>query len=218
MPCHPGTSVKFADLLSKRTCGREDRRMSPEDRAALTFMGCRMILDGKARKWSIWIFLFAALAAPFWPQPLGMMFMGLAFFGVIHQAVLVYDQINEDRINGMNPYEYEHYCAEILKKRKWRTEVTKASCDQGVDIIATKGGVRIVLQCKKYSKPIGNHAVQQIVAAIAHEKAERGVVVATSAFTPAAKSLAASNNILLLHHSDLPRVERFLRRASAQVR
>lgn len=195
----------------------EVRRIAGDDRNAFTFMGCRMKLDGKARKWSIWIFFFAGLAAPFWPQPLGLVFMALAFFGVIHQAVLVYDQINEDRINSMNPYEYEHYCAELLERRKWRTEVTKASCDQGVDIIAIKRGVRIVLQCKKYTKPIGNHAVQQIVAAIAHEKADRGVVVATSAFTPAAISLAASNNILLLHHSELPGVERLLRRSSTQA-
>jgi restriction system protein len=167
------------------------------------------------RKWLLWILISGGLAAPFWPNAFGLFFMGLASFGVLHLAVLIVEQINEDTISdSMSGYEYELYCARQLDKRKWRTRVTKASNDQGVDIVATKAGMRIVLQCKKYSKPVGNHAVQQIVAAIAHEDAERGVVVATSDFTRAARILAASNNVLLLHHSDLPRIDRLLKRTA----
>jgi restriction system protein len=167
------------------------------------------------RRWVAWIILFGALAAPFWPTLPGLASMGLALFGVLHLAILAYEQIEEERVNEfMSPNEYEFYCAAQLKKRKWRAEVTKASQDQGVDIIATKGRIRIVLQCKKYSKPVGNHAVQQIVAAIAHEDADRGVVVATSEFTRAAKILAASNNVLLLHHRDLSRIDRLLKQTA----
>lgn len=165
--------------------------------------------------WVLWIFAFGALAGPFWPSRFALACMGLALFGVLHLAVLIYEQIVEDDINDrMSPYEYEHYCAAQLTRRKWRTTVTKASNDQGVDIIATKAGRRIVLQCKKYAKPVGNQAVQQIVAAIAHEDAERGVVVATSDFTRAARKLAASNNVLLLHHRDLRNIDRLLARSS----
>jgi restriction system protein len=81
-----------------------------------------------------------------------------------------------------------------------------------VDIVADKRRMRIVIQCKKYSKPVGNRAVQEIVAAIAHEGAQRGVVVTTSAYTTAAEKLAASNQVLLLHHADLRRIDRLLAR------
>ena len=74
--------------------------------------------------------------------------------------------------------------------------------------------MRIVIQCKKYSKPVGNRAVQEIVAAIAHEGARRGVVVATADYTPAAVRLAASNQVLLLHHADLRRIDRLLARSA----
>lgn len=165
--------------------------------------------------WIAWILVFGALAAPFWPSVPGLAAMGLALFGVLHLAVLIHERIEEDRVGDhMSPNEYEFYCAAQLRKRKWRAEVTKASQDQGVDIVATKGRIRIVLQCKKYAKPVGNHAVQQIVAAIAHEDADRGVVVATTEFTRAAKTLAASNNILLLHHRDLPRIDRLLKQTA----
>ncbi len=166
------------------------------------------------RIWTIWIFFFAALAALFWPQSFGLTFMALACFGVIHQAVLIWEQIIRNKIECMGPYEYEHFCAALLTKKKWRTEVTQASHDQGADIIATKNGVRIVIQCKKYRNPVGNHAVQQVVAAVAHQQAQRGVVVATSPFTRPARTLAVSNNILLLHHGELPDIDRLLRRSN----
>ncbi|MEK4035181.1 restriction endonuclease [Methylocystis sp. IM2] len=74
----------------------------------------------------------------------------------------------------MTPQEYEHYCAALLRESRWAARVTRASGDQGVDIVAEKRGARIVVQCKKYRKPVGNRAVQEIVAAIAHEDAQRG--------------------------------------------
>jgi restriction system protein len=182
----------------------EEREMKPSGQATAT-----------TTRWVLWIIAFGALAAPFWPTGFALVCMGLSLFGVLHLAVLIYEQIIEDDINArMSPYEYERYCAAQLEKRRWRTIVTKAAHDQGVDIIATKAGRRIVLQCKKYAKPVGNQAVQQIVAAIAHESAERGVVVATSDFTRAARKLAASNNVLLLHHRDLRDIDRLLARSA----
>lgn len=164
-------------------------------------------------RWILWIALFTALAGPYWPREPGLVFMGLAFFGVLHLAILVHEQISRARFdNKMTPAEFEHYCAAVLREAKWRARVTQASGDQGVDIVAEKGGARIVLQCKKYSKPAGNRAVQEIVAAIAHEEAQRGVVVATGGYTRAARILAASNKVLLLDPTDLPRIDRLLRR------
>ncbi len=160
----------------------------------------------------IWIVVFTVLAGLFWPRAPGMVFMGLALVGLLHLAVLVHERITEAAFHeGMSPAEFEHYCAAVLREAKWTARVTQASGDQGVDIVADKRGMRIVIQCKKYSKPVGNRAVQEIVAAIAHEGAQRGVVVATSDYTPAAEKLAASNQVLLLHHADLRRIDRLLR-------
>ncbi|MEK8092419.1 restriction endonuclease [Methylocystis sp. IM3] len=164
-----------------------------------------------ATKWIVWIALFACLAGPYWPNAPGLAFMALALFGLLHLAVLVYEQIAQAHFDAnMTPQEYEHYCAALLRESRWAARVTRASGDQGVDIVAEKRGARIVVQCKKYRKPVGNRAVQEIVAAIAHEDAQRGVVVATNGYTRAAERLAASNRVLLLHHSQLHRIDRLL--------
>jgi len=138
--------------------------------------------------------------------------MGLAYAGILHLAVLAYDEIAGATFHeDMSPEEFEHYCAAVLRESNWNARVTKLSGDQGVDIVADKRGTRIVVQCKKHSKPIGNRAVQEVVAGIAHQDAKRGVVVATSEYTPSAVKLAASNQVLLLHHSQLPKIDRLLR-------
>jgi restriction system protein len=160
-----------------------------------------------------WILFFLAAAGFFWPRTPGLVCMGLAFAGLLHLSVLAYDEITQAKFReDMSPLEFEHYCAEVLREMKWNARVTQASGDQGVDIIADKRGRRIVVQCKKYSKPVGNRAVQEIVAAIAHEGAERGVVVATADYTPAALRLAASNDVLLLRHTELHKIDRLLAR------
>ncbi len=168
---------------------------------------------GRAKRLCLaWFVGFALLSGYYWPSGPGLAFMGLAYLGVLHLAMLVFEEVTSPQFHSdMSPEEFERYCASVLRERKWDARVTPASGDQGVDIVADKRGLRIVLQCKKYSKPVGNRAVQEIVAGIAHRDAQRGVVVATSGYTASAVKLAASNEVLLLHHSELHRIDRLLR-------
>jgi len=104
---------------------------------------------------------------------------------------------------GMSPIDYEHFCAERLKLSGWTPRVTQTSGDQGADIVAVKGKTTIVIQCKHYQAPVGNKAVQEVVAAVSHYRADAGIVIATNGFTRSAHELAASNGVQLLSHDDL---------------
>lgn len=112
---------------------------------------------------------------------------------------------------SMRPWEFEAFCAEQLQRVGWNAQVTQASRDQGVDVVAQKGRLRVVLQCKLYSSPVGNKAVQEIVAGRTHEQANYGAVVTNNTYTTPAEELAATNGILLLHYSDLPQLETLLK-------
>jgi HJR/Mrr/RecB family endonuclease len=105
------------------------------------------------------------------------------------------------------PAEFEMYCAETLQRHGWTVERTPMAGDQGVDVIAQKCGMRIALQCKLYSNPVGNKAVQEIAAGRIHQQAHYGAVVTNSRYTSAAQELANTTGIWLLHFSDLPRLE-----------
>ncbi|HVZ08362.1 restriction endonuclease [Rhodopila sp.] len=112
--------------------------------------------------------------------------------------------------DAMTPSAYEAFCADQLRLAGWTARTTLQSRDQGVDVIAEKDRVRIVLQCKLYTRPVGNKSVQEAAAARAHEDADFAIVVSNNRFTPAAEQLAATNGVLLLHHRDLPGIDAVL--------
>lgn len=112
---------------------------------------------------------------------------------------------------------YERYCAALLGQAGWQARATRASGDQGADIVAEQAGVRLVVQCKRYAKPVGNGAVQEIAAASHYWSGDMAAVVSNAGFTPAARKLAASAGVLLLHHDELAALAP-LRRTEARRR
>lgn len=103
----------------------------------------------------------------------------------------------------MDGIEYEHYCANILNNLGWETHVLKASGDQGVDIIATKENRKYAIQCKRYSKPVGNKAIQEVIAGKIFYNIDSAIVVSNSYFTKSAQQLASATGVILLHHEQL---------------
>lgn len=72
-----------------------------------------------------------------------------------------------------------------------------------MDVKASKDGIDLVAQCKRFAKPVGNKAVQEVVAGIKYYAANKGIVIAPNGFTKSAERLAESNNIDLIHHSEI---------------
>ena len=102
-----------------------------------------------------------------------------------------------DDLNEMNGYEFENFIASLFSQMGYKTTVTKKSGDQGVDILAEKNGVITAIQAKCYNQPVGNKAVQEIVAGIKYYGAKRGIVATNNTFTSSAKKLAKANGIAL---------------------
>lgn len=122
---------------------------------------------------------------------------------------LIFDYENNSpakvrNLDDVSPIDFEHECAELLNQTGWTARVTQASGDQGIDVIATYGNVKAVFQVKKYSQPVGNSAVQEIIAGKAFEQAHVAAVVTNSTFTASAKKLANATGVFLLHYSELP--------------
>lgn len=116
-------------------------------------------------------------------------------------------------------HEYEHFCAGLLSESGWDTRLTKASGDQGVDIIAHYDGLTVVFQCKFYTHPVGNKAVQEAVAARIHEQADLAVVISNATYTKSvealagtAEALAGTTETILINHDDIPALKEIIRR------
>lgn len=119
----------------------------------------------------------------------------VSVFAITRKYRRKYDIHSLDEIEG---HEFEHYCAELLKKRGFKEVlVTKGSGDFGVDILAEKDGVTYAIQCKAYAAPVGVKAVQEAYAGREYYDRMVGAVLTNQYFTKPAVEAAKKLKILL---------------------
>jgi hypothetical protein len=106
--------------------------------------------------------------------------------------------------DNIDPREFERRCAEAMQLSGWAARTTKATGDQGADVVADKRGTKVVLQCKLYANTVGNKAVQEVFAAKTFLTANFAAVVSNASYSRGAKELVAKTGVLLLHYSQLP--------------
>ncbi|MEY8426466.1 restriction endonuclease [Lachnospiraceae bacterium 46-15] len=105
----------------------------------------------------------------------------------------------------MNGHQYEHKCAKKLKKHGFKkVKITRGSGDQGIDIIAYRKRKKYGIQCKYYSYPVGNHAVQEAFAGAKYYDCDVAAVMTNAAFTKSAKTLADRTEVLLWSDNEIP--------------
>ncbi len=109
--------------------------------------------------------------------------------------------------SSMDGVQYEQYCKNILEDAGWEVEDTPITGDQGVDLIASIEDLRVCIQCKCFTKAVGNKAVQEVSTGMIHWNGTHAVVVATNGFTKSAKTLAASAKVILTSDTELENLE-----------
>lgn len=101
-------------------------------------------------------------------------------------------------IDCMDGTEFEEWCAQFLLLLGYtHVEMTKKSGDQGVDILAYKDGLRYAIQCKRYVKPVGNKAIQEVIAGRLFYKCDKAAVMTNNYFTDGATQLALATGVEL---------------------
>lgn len=104
-----------------------------------------------------------------------------------------------NQIDEMTGREFEEFVSAVLSGCGYKIEeITVATGDYGADIIAEAEGERVAIQCKRYAKPVGVKAVQEVISAMKHYDCEKAVVVTNSTFTNQAYTLAEDNEVVTL--------------------
>lgn len=94
--------------------------------------------------------------------------------------------------------EFEAYAAQVLSDNGFRhVTVTRASGDQGIDILAVRNGRTYAIQCKNYAGAVGNAAVQEAFAGAQYYGCDVAAVLCPGQFTRAAHELADSIGVQL---------------------
>lgn len=108
-----------------------------------------------------------------------------------------------DDIDLMTGIEFENFIKKLFIAMGYSADTTKASGDQGIDVIVEKNGIKFGIQAKCYSGTVGNSAVQEAVAGRLYYGLDKVIVITNSRFTKAAIKLAASNGAVLWDRSIL---------------
>lgn len=100
--------------------------------------------------------------------------------------------------------EFEKCFANILKKLGYESiEITSGSGDFGIDVLAKKEDILYGFQCKLYSNPVGNDAVQQAYSGKQHYSCNVVIVVTNNYFSPQAQQQARELQVVLWDRKNL---------------
>lgn len=110
---------------------------------------------------------------------------------------------NLSSVDELDGLEFEVAVSILYEKKGYKVQLTKASGDFGVDLLAEKGQERIAVQAKRYSGTVGVKAVQEVAAGGFYYKATKAVVVTNSYYTPAAKKMAGELGVELVNRKRL---------------
>lgn len=105
-----------------------------------------------------------------------------------------------DELDGI---EFEVAIAGLYESKGYSVEMTKASGDYGVDLLAKKGTEILAIQAKRYSEKVGIQAVQEASSGALYYKANKTVVITNSFFTDPAKELAKKIGVTLMNKKHL---------------
>ena len=106
--------------------------------------------------------------------------------------VIIHKKYSVSKVKGMRGADFEDFLQVLFRKIGYSVQKTRPPNDQGADLILIdKAGTRIAVQAKRHAAPVGNRAVQEIIAGMRFHSCSKGMVVTTSRFTDAAMALAA---------------------------
>jgi HJR/Mrr/RecB family endonuclease len=106
--------------------------------------------------------------------------------------------------------EFERFLAAVFQLHGFEVMLTKASGDQGIDLIASSPSLKLAIQAKGYEGSVGNDAVQEAFAGARHYerihscKFTHSVVITNSTFTKSARELAQSVECFLIDEQRMP--------------
>ncbi|WP_338216406.1 restriction endonuclease [Lacticaseibacillus salsurivasis] len=151
-----------------------------------------------------------------WQQQLDLVaFAAIVAWAAINAALIYrrhfhFRDLQLENVDAMEGEEFEQFCVYLLKRNGFKhLQTTKASGDQGIDIIGVKKKKQVGFQCKRYTGQVGNKAVQEAWSGQAFYKLDEAMVLTNSEFTDAAKELAEQLGVTLI---DRPRLKRLMRR------
>jgi hypothetical protein len=110
--------------------------------------------------------------------------------------------IDAATIAAMSGTEFEALVAALLRKMGFTVNLTKASHDGGIDIVAECHAPMMrgayIIQCKRYDGSVGEPFVRDLYGVMTAERANKGILITNSTFTASAVEFASGKPLELI--------------------
>lgn len=108
------------------------------------------------------------------------------------------NKCNINDIDNMDGFEFEKFISKLLSNLGYTySAVTKQAGDYGIDVIAIKDKIKYAIQCKNYSQPVGNKAIQEAYSGKTFYDCHVAIVITNNYFTANAINQAKMNKVVL---------------------
>lgn len=102
-------------------------------------------------------------------------------------------------IRKLSWLQFEWAIGEVYRRQGFRVSETKTGADDGVDLMLSRSGERVIVQCKHWrSSKVGVSPVRELLGTVHAKKANRGIFVCTGGYTQPAADFARANGIELV--------------------
>ncbi|MFH1171907.1 MAG: restriction endonuclease [bacterium] len=132
--------------------------------------------------------------------------LGVVMVGVVvviqrrARARFFQEQDTLEKLRRLTPGQFEEYVVDLFQQLGYKMERVGGSYDGGIDVIATKGGVKHFIQCKKFiTRQVTVHDVRDFYGAIVDDHSmARAFFITTNIFTLEAEKFCEDKPIELI--------------------
>jgi Holliday junction DNA helicase RuvB subunit len=189
----PYTVAEMGQLVSKFMM--QYKQVIQPDAAELIAYYCEGT-PGKAKVLVKRVADFCLVRAPSSSVDQNLAWAALSFLGYARKTENPSDLAQ--KLNGMDGIEFEDFIAQFFRNNGYAVEATKATGDHGIDLFARKGQRHVAVQCKRWTKPVGEPVIRDFYGAFLSSGAKFGCIIATSGFTTQASDFAQGKPIKLI--------------------
>jgi hypothetical protein len=107
----------------------------------------------------------------------------------------------------LSDLELEKLAAQVYKKMGYKVQHVGQMGDHGIDVLLINpNNQKEIVQCKQWSKPVGEPVLRDLYGAMMHDQAVRGWLWAPRGFSGPAKAWAKGKSIVLVDDREINRL------------
>jgi hypothetical protein len=115
----------------------------------------------------------------------------------------IYTPSSLGQLMTLPPREFEMVVRNLFIQAGYQADTTPITGDQGVDLFLYKGGLKAVVQCKRYKGTVGQPVVRDLYGSMLHYQASEAYLVTTGNISNPARDWAQGKPIHLIDGFEL---------------